>query len=180
MQRNERGFTLVELAIATVVLLVGVVAVMELVPRALQLNLANRMDTTSTGAVQRLLDLMMNAGVPATQLVDSTGTFPCSALNPCNLGPAGALAVGDFTGGSPLLPTGAIDFNAARVPGFNFRFQDPNDPAGIPYDIRWAVITSVRNVGPQPAVVVAKRYIVGARREGTNLQPVTLTTWATR
>jgi prepilin-type N-terminal cleavage/methylation domain len=42
IQSNERGFTLVELAIATVVLLVGVMAVLQLVPAAMESNRRNR------------------------------------------------------------------------------------------------------------------------------------------
>ncbi len=186
-RRTQAGFTLVELAIATVVLLFGVVAVMQLVPRAIQVNLDNRMNTTSTVIAQRLMDLMIHAGVNATTLVDPTGTFPCGPLNVCNLEPVGgalaacAAAPCDLVSPQPppLLANGGINFNAAPVPGFRLIFTDPNDPGGGPYDIRWVVVTSVRNVGPFTKVAVSKRYIVGVmRRNGRD--PVTLTSWVTR
>jgi len=175
---EQRGFTLIELLLASLILIVGIAAVMELVPRAMQLNLQNRLNTTSTVTAQRLMDLMIAAGVGSTTLVDNTGTFPCGALNPCQLGGGGGV-VGDFTTGSPLFVTGQINFGAAKVPGFNISYRDPNDASGIPYDVRWAVVTSVRNMGPLTGVVVAKRFVVGVRREnGQN--PVTLVSWATR
>lgn len=176
--RTQQGFTLLELAIATVVLLFGVVAVMQLVPRAIQANLDNRMSTTSTVIAQRLMDLMTNAGVNSATLVDSSGTFPCNAFNVCSMGVGGG-AVGDFTAGSPLLAGGRINFGAPPVPGFRILYQDPNEPSGTPYDIRWAVVTSVRTVGPQTAIVVSKRIILGVQRQNGR-DPVTLTSWITR
>ncbi len=176
--RTQQGFTLVELMVATVVLLFGVVAVMQLVPRAIQVNLDNRMSTTSTVIAQRLMDLMTNAGVSTATLVDPSGTFPCSPFNVCSMG-VGAGVVGDFTAGAPLLVGGRVNFAAAPVPGFRIIYQDPNEPSGTPYDIRWAIITNVRAVGPQPAVVVSKRFILSVQRQNGR-DPVTLTSWISR
>lgn len=176
--RTQQGFTLIELLIATVVLLFGVMAVLQLVPRAMQANLDNRMSTTSTVIAQRLMDLMTNAGVNAATLVDPTGTFPCNAFILCSMGVGGG-AVGDFTAGAPLLAGGRINFAAAPVPGFRIVYQDPNDPSGMPYDVRWAIITNVRNIGPQPAVVVSKRIILSVQRQDGR-DPVTITSWVSR
>lgn len=177
-KRLQRGFTLVELLIATVILLVGIMAVMELVPRAMQLNLSNRLSTTSTVTAQRLMDLMMSAGVGANSVVDASGTFPCGALNPCNLG-APPAAVGTYVFGAPLTVNGQVNFAAGGVPGFRLIYQDPNDPSQNPYDVRWAVIANVEVVGPAGPVVVAKRYVVGVQRIDRT-ETVTLTSWATR
>ena len=49
------GFTLVEVLLATVVLLVGVVAVAQLVPISLTVNSANRGDSTALVIEQRVL-----------------------------------------------------------------------------------------------------------------------------
>lgn len=176
----EKGFTLVELAIATLILIVGIVAVILLVPAAIQSNLFNRIDTTSTVVGQRMMDLMISAGVNATSLTDPTGTLPCGAT-PCLLG--GGTIVGDTIapGAAALTLTGVIDFSQPKFPGFNFTYVDPNDPGGTQYDVRWAVVTSVRALGALPAVVVAKRYIVGVRRVGISPPgSVVLISWATR
>jgi len=177
-KRVQRGFTLVELLIATLVLLVGIVAVMELVPRAMRANLNNRMNTTSTVIAQRLTDLIMNAGVGANTLVDASGTFPCGVIAPCSLGVPGG-AVGTYQFGAPLLAGGQVDYAAGPVPGFRLIYQDPNDATGGAYDVRWAVIASVEAVGPAGPVVVSKRYVVGVQRTD-GIDAVTLTSWATR
>lgn len=183
-RNGQSGFTLIELAIATAVLLFGVVAVVQLVPQAIQSNLNNRYDTTATVTAQRLLDLMINQGINAATLVDTTNLFPCSVLIPCNLGQVAGVG-GTDTVDPPvanyLLPGGQINFNAPLAGGYNFIFIDPNDPTGTRYDVRWAVITSVRNLGPNPNVVVAKRFVVGARRSSpTTPSSVTLSAWVSR
>lgn len=175
MRRFERGFTLIEMLVAMVVLLVGVTAVVELVPAAMQTNLNNRYDTASTVVVQRLRDLMLNQVLNTPTLTDPTGVFPCSATFTCSLG--GGATNGDYFAGAPLL-NGAIDFGKATVTGYNFTYTDPN---GIPYDVRWAVETSVRSVGPISNVIVAKRYIIGARKSGSIRPAVSIfTSWVSR
>jgi prepilin-type N-terminal cleavage/methylation domain-containing protein len=186
-QSFQRGFTLVELAIATLVLLVGVVAVVQLVPAAIQSNLNNRYDTTSAVAVQRLRDLMVSQALDSTTLTDPSGQFPCAG-GACMLG-IGAPGV-DTLEGSPVLAVQdgrgnnidvVINFTAARVPGYNFTFADLNDPTGTRYDVRWAVVTSRRAVGVIPDTVVAKRIIIGARRLGSRRPTVvTFSSWVTR
>jgi len=65
-----------------------------------------------------------------------------------------------------------IDFTSS-VPGYTFTFQDPTDPSGTTYDIRWAVIVTGNNGTPN-----AKRFILGVRQAGGNgyFQPITLDT----
>jgi len=36
----------------------------------------------------------------------------------------------------------AIDFTQAQVANYSFNYVDPNDPFGLSYDVRWAVITT--------------------------------------
>jgi len=56
-----------------------------------------------------------------------------------------------------------IDFTAAAVANYSFNYTDPNDPFGMSYDVRWAVITYVKGVN-----TTGKRFIVGVRRRGGN------------
>lgn len=182
----QRGFTLVELAVATLVLLVGVVAVAQLVPAAIESNLTNRYDTTAAVAVQRLRDLMVSQALNQVSLDDPSGQFPCPP-GTCLLG-IGAPGV-DTLEGAPLLAARErgnnvvmqIDFTQAPANGYNFTFTDPNDPTQTRYDVRWAVVTSRRAVGALPDVVVSKRLIIGARSLGTR-RPirVTFSSWITR
>jgi prepilin-type N-terminal cleavage/methylation domain-containing protein len=165
---QQRGFTLVELAIATVVFLVGVVAVMQLVPAALQSNLNNRVDTTSVVVVQRELDQMVKQPFSSVSFTDADG-------NVCNLGSA---ATPNVVVGSPVTQYGnfvRIDFTQPLVAGYNFQAADPLDRTEGGYDVRWAVITSVDAKGK----AVSKRFIVGARQNlgARTLAPVSLDSW---
>lgn len=156
--RSQRGFTLVELAIATVVLLVGVVAVMQLVPNAMQSNLRNRYDSSAVVIAQRLLDQMMSQSLSAAQFTDADGRV-------INVGSA----VAPFVGGpvQNVQNMARLDFNTAVQDACGFTYVDVNDPTRPNYEVRWAVISTVS--GGQ---VVAKRYIVGAwKREGRQVYP---------
>lgn len=148
----QGGFTLIELAIATLVLMFGVVAVMQLVPAAMQSNLRNRYDTTATVIAQRELDQMITQLLSSLQFTDADGR---------------AIALGDPTQpnvvvGGPVQVVGTtarIDFINPAVANYNFTTVDPNDASGTRYEVRWAVITNA--VG---GTVVSKRFIVGAWR----------------
>ena len=78
--------------------------------------------------------------------------------------------------GSPVVLNSAsiaiIDFSAAPVAGYSFTYTDPNDPFSSPYDIRWAVGTTVNTNN----VVTSRRVIVGVFRRGmkTPTLPITL------
>jgi hypothetical protein len=67
-----------------------------------------------------------------------------------------------------------INFSSAPVTNYSFTYQDPNDPFGLVYDVRWAVITTMNTNG----LVTSKRFILGARKKGGNgvYNPVTLDT----
>jgi hypothetical protein len=63
--------------------------------------------------------------------------------------------------------------NPTGVANWSFTYQDPNDPTGATYDIRWAVIVSGNGTN-----ISSKRFIVGIRQVGGSgyFQPVTLDT----
>ena len=169
---TERGFTLTELTIATLVLLVGSVAVMQLVPAAMQSNLRNRYDTTATVIAQRVLDQMI------TQPLTSTSFDDMDAYG----NKIATIALGDATQvnqivGGPVVTVGStarIDFNGPAVANYNFIYTDLNDPGRTPYEVRWAVITDA--VGGVP---ISKRFIVGAwkRDPRQTAPPVTVEGW---
>lgn len=163
--RKQQGFTLIELAIATVVLLVGVVAVMQLVPAAMQSNLRNRFDSSAVVIAQRLLDQMMGQPLDNTQFVDADGRVIAlgGAATPTIGGPV------QVVGG-----TARINFGAPVQNNCGFLYVDPNSPAGPTYEVRWAVVTTTSG-----AQVAAKRYIVGAWRRGST-PPVTVEGWVHR
>jgi len=158
--------------LATVILLVGLVAIAQLVPAAMLMNSRNRTDSSALVFAQRELDQMLAQPLTATVFSDSLG-------NTCNLGNP---ATPNVLEGSPIVAsyssnTGQnfgeafIDFTAAAVANYNFIYQDPTDPSGTAYEIRWAVIVTGSNGSAS-----SKRFLLGIRQAGGNgyFQPITL------
>jgi prepilin-type N-terminal cleavage/methylation domain-containing protein len=170
--RGQQGFTLIELMIAVLVLVVGVVSVAELVPAAIFLNSRNRSDSSSLVYAQREMDQFVNqAFIPAPY------TFTDQQGNPnCNVGGG---TVFDLVVGSPVTTVGghvAINFTGGKVAGYSYNYTDPTDPT-TNYDVRWAVI----NTGTANNIY-SRRFILGVQKSGgdTPLPPVTLDTTVSR
>ncbi len=167
--RQQRGFTLIEMMIAVVMILVGLVAVAQLVSASIFLNSANRDDSTSIVLAQNELNQFVN------QPLSNFGPYTDTLGNNCTLGNA---ATAPAWAGSPLATSSdnrqVIDYAQATVNGYNFTWIDPNDPSGARYDVRWAVYTFSGGSG--------KRFIIGARKTGGNrpFLPVTLDTVVTK
>jgi Tfp pilus assembly protein PilV len=162
---KQRGSSLLELLVATVVLMVGVVALAQLVPVAVALNSNNRIDSSSLVLAQQVMEQFVE--VPS-----STFSFPNAQGFSCTLGNGATFSPNVL--GSPLVEgTAVIDFSSAKVAGYNFTYVDPEDPTGTSYDVRWAVI-STGTAGN----VMSRRFILGVRKSGGNgpLLPVTLDT----
>jgi prepilin-type N-terminal cleavage/methylation domain-containing protein len=163
---KQRGFTLMEVLVATVVLLTGIVAVAQLVPVALTANNGNRRDSTASVIAQR--ELTQFVQLPLTFL----GPYTDALGNVCNLGDPAQPGV---TVGSPVVivanrPT--INFAAGKVGNYNFTTPvDPEDPYGAQYDVRWAVITAGNGTTGS-----SRRFILGARQINakTYILPLTL------
>jgi prepilin-type N-terminal cleavage/methylation domain-containing protein len=165
-KNRQHGFTLLEVLVALLVMLVGIVAIAQLVPAALTSNNGNRSYSTALVLVQRELYQMIDQ--PLTQV-----TFTDVLGNVCSLGNP---ATPNTVVGAPVVvvnnvPT--INFASGAVPGYSFTYKDPDDPYGTTYDVRWAVITTA-NAG----VPNSKRFIIGARQAAGNgfFQPLTLDT----
>jgi len=167
---NQRGFTLIEMAVATAVLLIGIVGVAKLVPVAVNMNMGNRNDSTSLVIAQREMDALTAQPIGNPTFSDPQGLV-CPAAGICNLGNPATPGV---IVGSALLNLGnrpLINYGVAQVAGYSFYYSDPNDPSDTSYDVRWAVIALGNGT-----VASAKRFIVGVRRRGGNgtFLPITL------
>lgn len=171
-RRNERGFTLTEMLIATVIVIFGLVAVAQLVPTSVMINSNNRNDGTALAFAQRQMEMMR--AVPLSQLTfsDTQGVF-CPIGQTCLLGdPTQPLQV---IGNPVVIFNGApvIDFSpTVGTANYSSPYTDANDPAGATYDVRWAVITNTN----ASQAVISRRIILGVFRRGmqTPTMPVTL------
>jgi Tfp pilus assembly protein PilV len=157
---------------AIVILLVGIVAVAQLVPASIGSNSANRNDSSALVFAQRQMDQFLSQPLINTTYVETmdtpTQTYTCYLGDP---------TLPNVVVGSPVAVFYnqlVIDFSASPVTNYNFTYQDPNDPFGLVYDVRWAVITTTNASG----IATSKRFILGTRKKGGNgiYNPVTLDT----
>src|SRR6267142_1708759 len=163
---KQRGFTLVEVLVATIVLMTGVVAVAQLVPVAVTANNVSRRDSTALVIAQRELAQMMEQ--PLSVFTFNDAFTPPNAIS---LGSAGAPGT---TVGSPVVvianrPT--INYSVAQVGGYGFTTPvDAQDPYRSQYDVRWAVITDGNGTKAS-----SRRIIISARLLGGNRYSLPLT-----
>jgi prepilin-type N-terminal cleavage/methylation domain-containing protein len=175
----QRGFTLVEMLMATVIVVIGLVAVAQLVPTSMMMNANNRSDGTALVIAQRQMEALRAVPLTATTFKDLLGVT-CPLGQTCNVGnPAQAgLLVGCPTvlfNSSPV-----INFSPQTpVAGYGFTYIDPNDPTGSVNDVRWAVVTVTSGAN---ALVTGRRIIVGVFRHGmkTPTFPVSLDTMVSK
>lgn len=174
-RRRERGFTLIEMLLATLIVVVGLVAVAQLVPSSLMMNANNRSDGTALVLAQKQMEALR--AVPLTQatFIDPQG-ITCPTASTCNVGDPAAPGV---VVGSPVTildNSPIIDFTQPLVAGYGFTYSDPNDPSGAVNDVRWAVVTTTNGT------VIRKRIIVGAFRRGMKSLnfPISLDTMVSR
>ena len=162
-RRGASGFSILEMMLATIILLVGLVAVAQLVPATILLNYRNRTDSSALVFAQREMDQFLDQPISAPSFIEPiTG-------NLCQLG--STAAPNDVQGGPLVNNQTLIDFGHAPLPNYSFAYQDPNDPSGTSYDVRWAVIITGNGT-----LAYSKRFILGVRQQGGTgyFQPVTL------
>jgi type II secretory pathway pseudopilin PulG len=171
-KRGETGFSLLEMVLATAILLMGLVGVAQLLPASLLLNTTNRANSSALVMAQRELDEMMSQPIVNAGFTNAEGTF-CLLGDPTQPGQLVGSAI-QMANNRPL-----IDFTQATVPSYSFTYQDPNDPNQATWDVRWAVITSVASNG---STIMSKRYILGAHQTGGVgfVLPVTLDSTVSR
>jgi len=171
---------MVELLIAIVILLVGIVSVAQLVPRSIDLNFRNRNDSTALIAAQRQLEQMAlqsldmaggACGAPAGYyFCDRDGDLVLLGQRDATLG-----ASVTTTDGCPLDASGRINFTQpiGNCPaGYALNKQwvwNPVTGTTQNVEVRWHVITWHVLGAPQRKV-----FIVGARA-GTAGQGLTVT-----
>src|SRR5262249_37373040 len=140
-QREMYGFSLVEMLIATVILLIGLVGIAQLIPASILINQRGRLNSTSLVFAQKEMDQMMSQPLTSLTFVESNGAL-CATV--CRLGNP---ATPGIAVGNPILPPInnkiLIDFSGAAAADYSFTYTDPNDPFAVTYDVRWAVITTV-------------------------------------
>jgi type IV pilus assembly protein PilV len=127
--RKQRGMTLIELMIAMVVLLVGVVGSMALVALSIGSNGKSRQQSNSTAVAQLLTERI--SAVQAT-------TNPLVTVTDCTGNVANVSTTGP--GGSPLTSSGDVDFTQTAVTNYQMLYTDcSTNGRQIVYDVRWNI-----------------------------------------
>jgi len=161
--RKQSGFSVLEMILASAILMVGIVSVVQLVPASLNSSVGNRLDTMATVACQRELDQMLSQPLSVDSFQDEGQTI--------SLGGAGSPGASVLMSGQSVV----VDFSPGTTPpaGFSATYTDPNDLTSS-FELRWAVFPVINN-----GVVVSRRIIIGCRRtqslgNAQLLLPVTL------
>jgi Tfp pilus assembly protein PilV len=125
-RRGQAGISLIELMIAGVILVVGVLALMALVITAIGTNNRNKKDTTATLLAQMVLQQMSTLPANSTDTISITDC----AGNTWNIGvaPGGATVSG-----------AQIDFSATTVTNYNMQYTVCAGNVQTRYDVRWNV-----------------------------------------
>jgi Tfp pilus assembly protein PilV len=158
---NQRGMSLIELMIASLVLIVGVVGCAALIPLAIGTNSRNRQQSNSTVIAQMTMEKILSQ--PASSSAGLTIT-DCA-------GTANAISVTGSAGGSgaTVLATGSIDFTAAQgsggAPVGYYMDYVTCGTAGRQsrYDVRWNIQTPSNFI---------KLITVSAKLKGTGTNPI--------
>ena len=160
--RNERGMSLVELMIAMVVLMVGLVGSLALVAVSMGNNGRSRQQSNSTITAQLIIEKIasMRATLaPVLPVTDCAGNV---------------FNVNTVAGGSPLTASGDIDFAQPPVAGYQMLYTDcGTNGRQLTYDIRWNILQPTPNV--KILIVSAKRQNGGGDLKYFSL-PVTVRT----
>jgi prepilin-type N-terminal cleavage/methylation domain-containing protein len=167
--RGSRGFSLVELMIAMVVLAVGLLAAAGLICSAMATNLVPKLGSTSATLAESTMESIM--AIPQ----DATGAAASTSLTDCS---GNTFIVNTVVGGSPLTSGSsqvAVDFQQPAVPGYSMQYVNCASDQSITYDVRWTVES-----GPTPStqlITVSARVLPGgAGRQGVYAQATTLRT----
>ncbi|MGH9862811.1 MAG: type IV pilus modification PilV family protein [Candidatus Acidiferrales bacterium] len=199
-RRSQAGFSLMELAIAILILIVGITAVAQLIPAAMESNFRNRYDSSGMIYAQRQLELMasqdIQAGNPVanahytlvTTLPDGVATTirlglnaPAGGCTPPSANPAIAVMCSDAGAQITIEPSsGNLVINWTQAAGAvttNYRNQF-SSPEGYLYETRWRVMTIFTTLSGVTRPV-AKRIILSTRGgpPGVAAPPPTLMTW---
>ncbi len=167
-EKPQAGFSILELILASSILMVGIISVVQLVPASLQLNATNRFDTVATVIAQRELDQMVSQPLTMDSFADRD-------KNQISLGDANASGASGASGASPFMDgqTAVIDFSPGSGTPPQGYYLDVADPNGASFELRWAVISEVNS-----GKVISRRIIIGCKRMNASQPtlPVTLDT----
>jgi Tfp pilus assembly protein PilV len=129
---DQRGVTIVEMLISSVVLIVGVLACAVLIPLSMGSNYRNRQQSNSTVIAQMVMQEMMS--VPAN-------TSPVLTITDCTGATLSVNTTGSAGGsGAPLLSSGQVDYSKTAPAGYSMLYTTCGTLGRqATYDVRWNI-----------------------------------------
>jgi hypothetical protein len=158
LHREDSGFSILEMVIASAIMMVGIVSVVQLVPVSLQLNAGNRLDTLATVIAQRELDQMLSQPLAVNAFTDTDGRV----ISLGGAGSPGAAVVPDAQGAEQIDFSAPLPATGFFISAYQDR-NDPNFPNGATFELRWAVIPQTKG-----SRIISKRIIIGCRQTNAN------------
>jgi len=167
LRRAERtaGFTLIEVIIASAVLVVGVLAMSGLVATAVQSNGHSRLDSTAVMLTQAVIE-QVNTGLNYTP---KTGTVGASTahLTDCGTHDSGNPWELDSSEGGPTLTNGLFNWSDPKIAGYHMDYVVCTGNIQTVYDVRWN-ITALSGTSSHTSMIT-----VATRMEGGGVGPIT-------
>ncbi len=167
--RLQSGFTLVEMTIASLVLLTGLTAGMALIVTAMANDNRSKLDSSAVVLSQMTLETI--GAVPASASTSMT-IIDC---NPSTSAASHTInTTGSATGSGAPLNGGAIDFTQATVAGYSMTYygcQASTADRQLTYYVRWNITTLTPDT---KLVTVAAKAIVGNSHANFFAIPVSL------
>jgi len=130
---KERGTSLIELMIACLVLMVGVMGVVSLIPIAIAENGRNRQQSNSTVISQMVMEKILSVPAGTSTILSISDCTP-TAFSINTTGSAGAGT------GATLQATGDVNFSVASPGGYSMLYTACGaGGAQSVYDVRWNI-----------------------------------------
>jgi prepilin-type N-terminal cleavage/methylation domain-containing protein len=127
-KRNQQGMTLIELMIALVVLMVGVVGSMTLIAYAMGGNGRSKQQSNSVVVAQMLTEKLSSQKASVS---NSMTVIDCAG---------NSTTVATAAGGPTLNSSGEEDFTATAVTGYQMDYTDCGTSSRqMTYDVRWTI-----------------------------------------
>ncbi len=147
LRRGDSGFSILEMIIASAIMMVGIVSVVQLV-----------LDTLATVIAQRELDQMLSQPLAVNAFTDTDGRV----ISLGGAGSPGAAVVPDDQGAEQIDFTAALPAAGFFISAYQDR-NDPNFPNGATFELRWAVIPQMSG-----GRIISKRIMIGCRQTNAN------------
>jgi Tfp pilus assembly protein PilV len=148
---SQRGMSMIEMMIASVVLIVGVLGCAILIPLSIGSNFRNKQQSNSTAITQMVMEQILS--IPANNSTVLT-------MNDCNGTAMSINTTGSTTGTGASVVNGEIDFGAAAPAGYSMLYTACGTGGRrATYDVRWNIQTPTNFV---------KLVIISAKLRATN------------